>query len=249
MRPIGIGETFRRIVGKAAVRAIREDIQAACGSLQVCAGLEAGCEAAVHAVRETFADEDSEAALLIDASNAFNSVKRECTLQNIVMMCPSFYIFLVNTYRRPIRLFIPAWKEEILSNEGTTQGDPAAMGMYALSVVPLIKETKMSENKEFAQIWYAEDGTGVGKLQRLREWWDMLSEQGPKYGYHANARKTILVVKPQHETKARSIFETTGIEIVTSGTRHLGAALGTEDFAAEYVKSNQIKSNSVGKTQ
>ena len=102
--------------------------------------MEAGCEAAVHAVRETFAQDDTEAALLIDASNAFNSANRRCTIQNIAILCPSFFIFLVNTYRVPIRLFIPAWKKEILSLEGTTQGDPAAMGMYALSVMPLIKE-------------------------------------------------------------------------------------------------------------
>ncbi len=233
VRPIGIGETLRRIVGKAAVRAIRGDIQAACGSLQVCAGLESGCEAAVHAVRESFEAEETEAALLIDASNAFNSVKRECTLQNIATLCPSFYIFLVNTYRRPIRLVIPLWKEEIYSLEGTTQGDPAAMGMYALSVIPLIRSSAV---KTLMQAWYADDGTGVGKLLNLREWWEKISTDGPKYGYYANAKKTILIVKPQHETLARSLFGNTGVDIQANGTRHLGAAIGTQTFIEEYVK-------------
>ena len=40
------------------------------GALQVCAG----CEAAVHAVHRLFFDPESKAALLVDASNAFNSV-------------------------------------------------------------------------------------------------------------------------------------------------------------------------------
>ena len=238
VRPIGIGETLRRIAGKAAVRAIKSDIQQACGSIQVCAGLEAGCKAAVHAVRETFAQDDTEAALLIDASNAFNSANRRCTIQNIAILCPSFFIFLVNTYRVPIRLFIPAWKKEILSLEGTTQGDPAAMGMYALSVMPLIKELSQ---ETLVQAWYADDGTGVGRIQRLKAWWDTIVALGPKYGYHPNARKTVLVVKAEHETKARQLFDGTGIEIMTGGVRHLGAALGDENFVHEYVKRKVSK--------
>ena len=242
VRPIGIGETLRRIVGKAAVRAVRGDIQNACGSLQVCAGLESGCEAAIHAVRECFEDDETEAALLIDASNAFNSVKRECTLKNIAVLCPAFYVFLINTYRRPIRLLIPAWKMEIPSVEGTTQGDPAAMGMYALSVVPMINATKdVAKDGLFLQAWYADDGTGLGKLQQLREWWNQVSTLGPRYGYYANAKKTVLVVKAAHAEKARQLFNGTGIEIVDSGARHLGAAIGDKNFVEQYTKQKVQK--------
>ena len=201
----------------------------------MCSGIEAGCEAAIHSVREAFDDSDTEAALLIDASNAFNSVKRETTIQNIASLCPSFYVFLVNTYRCPIRLFIPVWREEIMSLEGTTQGDPAAMGMYALSVVPLIKLSEKAES-QVCQVWYADDGTGVGKLTQLKGWWDTLASKGPNYGYYTNARKTVLVVKPQHEAQAKGIFANTGIEIQTNGARHLGAAIGSKQFMDEYVQ-------------
>ena len=238
VRPIGIGESLRRLVGKAVVKAIRSDIQTACGSLQVCAGIEAGCEAAIHAIREAFESDDAEGALLIDATNAFNSVHREGTILNISVLCPPFFIFLVNTYRRPIRLFIPTWKEEILSLEGTTQGDPAAMGMYAISVIPIIKK---GDIKELVQAWYADDGTGVGKLEQLRRWWDVIANEGPKYGYHANAKKTILVIKSPFETKARALFADTDIIIETQGTRHLGAALGDKGFMEKYVSDKVQK--------
>ena len=47
------------------------DIVSAAGPLQTCAGHEAGSEAAVHAMKELFGAATSEAALLVDATNAF----------------------------------------------------------------------------------------------------------------------------------------------------------------------------------
>ena len=52
-------------------------------SLQVCAGLEGGAEAAIHAVHDIFKDHTTEAVLLIDAENAFNETNRNTRLHNI----------------------------------------------------------------------------------------------------------------------------------------------------------------------
>ena len=87
VRPIGIGEVLRRIVGKAVLSILKEEIMEATGVLQLCAGQEAGCEVAVHALREVFNSSDSEAILLVDASNAFNSLNRKMALRNIRHLC------------------------------------------------------------------------------------------------------------------------------------------------------------------
>ena len=77
VRPIGIGEVPRRIIAKAILGLLKQDILDASGPLQVCAGQESGCEAANHAMRQIFADMDTDGALLIDATNAFNSINRQ----------------------------------------------------------------------------------------------------------------------------------------------------------------------------
>ena len=74
MRPIGIGATARQIMAKAILMVTRMDIQEAAGSIQLCAGQISGIEASVHAVRSLFQRDDTEAILLVDASNAFNSL-------------------------------------------------------------------------------------------------------------------------------------------------------------------------------
>ena len=55
VRPIGIGETSRRIIAKVVLHIVKQDVMDAAGRLQLCAGQRAGCEASVHATREIFA--------------------------------------------------------------------------------------------------------------------------------------------------------------------------------------------------
>ncbi|MCG8624218.1 MAG: hypothetical protein MJE68_19765, partial [Proteobacteria bacterium] len=73
---------------KAIAIALSNDIQEAAGPLQVCAGHLSGCEAAVHAMHEVFQAPSTEGVILVDASNAFNSLNRETVLRNILHLCP-----------------------------------------------------------------------------------------------------------------------------------------------------------------
>ena len=54
VRPIGVGETLRRIIGKAICVVTRFDVSLECGSEQLCAGLQSGVEGAIHAMDELF---------------------------------------------------------------------------------------------------------------------------------------------------------------------------------------------------
>ena len=141
VRPIGIGEVLRRIIGKAVMRVVSMDVLQAVGPIQLCAGHLAGCEAAVHAMKSIFEEDETEAILLVDAANAFNNLNRSVALRNIHSMCPPLAKILTNCYRNSSMMFVQG--ETLLSCEGTTQGDPLAMAMFALASVPLIKKIEM----------------------------------------------------------------------------------------------------------
>ena len=105
-RPIGVGEVLRRILGKCIMAVVKEDVRRAAGNLQVCAGQQAGGEAAIHAMKEIFMQDDCEAVLLVDATNAFNSINRKTMLHNISIKCPSLAMYVKNTYGKPCDLYI-----------------------------------------------------------------------------------------------------------------------------------------------
>ena len=97
VRPIGVGEVLRRIIGKVVSRNSTEEIKAAAGPLQTCAGHEAGAEAAIHAMKEK---DETDAVILIDASNVFNRMNRTTAIHNIQILCPNIAMFIVNTQCR-----------------------------------------------------------------------------------------------------------------------------------------------------
>ena len=203
---------------------MREDIQDVAGSIQLCAGQLGGAEAAVHAVRECF-DRDrtearTEAPLLVDASNAFNSLNREAALRNICHLCPSISTMLINTYRVPAELFIDG--EVIYSREGTTQGDPMAMPFSVIATIPMIKSLPESAT-------YADDAVALGFVRDLRIWWDSLTNVGPSFGYYANPAKTWLVTKDSCLADAIKTFAGTNVNVTSVGRPYLGTPLGSPE--------------------
>ena len=220
VRPIGIGEVMRRITGRIIVDCIRQDLTSLGGNMQLCLGQKCCIEHAIHSLRQSY-DPENEVILLIDAKNAFSVLNRRTALENVKALCPSMLVALQNSYSHPSHLYIG--KLTILSQEGTTQGDPFAMAMYGIAILPLISRL---HNDSLTQKWYADDGSVVGKLKDIRALFDKLNQLGPKYGYLVNPPKCQLIIKPGGERQASTEFAGTNVEI-TQGARVLGSVIGS----------------------
>ena len=74
VRLIGIGEILRRIIGKAICWVLNPEIQETAGPFQASTGLKGGAEAAIHVMKDIFNADDTDGIILVDVSNAFNSL-------------------------------------------------------------------------------------------------------------------------------------------------------------------------------
>ena len=96
VRPVGVGEVFRRIMTKCLIQITKPDILDVTRSLQVSAGQKSGSEAAVHAINSMFSADETDAVLLIDATNAFNTLNRAAALRNISINTMPHHSYICN---------------------------------------------------------------------------------------------------------------------------------------------------------
>ena len=136
------------------------------------------------------------------------------------ILCPEIATYISNCYIKPARLFITG-DGEFSSKEGTTQGDPIAMGMCALGLMPLLTSVITSETNKLVQIAFADDLTGVGTIDEPQKWWENVLYYGPYLGYHVNELKSWLITKEDHLEQARQKFRSASTIITTSASwRH-----------------------------
>ena len=179
-----------------------------------------------HIMRCMFEDETTDAVILVDARNAFNSMNRQAALNNIRVICPQIASILVNTYRRPARLIILG-ASDMYFLEGARQGDNLAMAFYALGTAPLVNALQIT-SPEVRQVCLTDDISGVGSLDDLIIWWKNVISEGKKFGYLVNKKKIWLILKDHGILQeAQCLFSNTGIKLTTDGQSHLGAAIGT----------------------
>ena len=234
VRPIGIGDIFRRLCCKIVLLLTKGQATKACGIDQLCCGFEAGIEGAVHHIRglwENHADDEEPwGVLLIDARNAFNEGNRKQMVCTARHLWPSGARFLFNMYRRHAVLVMRGDNKGstvfLHSKEGITQGCPLAMLGYILLLLPLIRVLK----KEFSGVdspWYADDGAAAGKIPRILAFFNRLCELGPDFGYFPEESKSKSIVRGKDLERVKIRLEKSESKLtLTDGSRYLGGFIG-----------------------
>ena len=96
---------------------------------------------------------------------------------------------------------------------------------YACATVPILilstlgQKGKKTSTKPVKQVWYTDDAAGGGKIAHLSSWWDDLCTNGPLFGYYPKPSKTWVIVKPEHEERAKKAFP--DLQITVVGKRYL----------------------------
>ena len=143
---------------------------------------------------------DADAVLSIDAENKLNSINRKVMLHNVKFICPIIATYIINCYATPSRLFIVGLGG-IFSSEGTTYGDPTAIGAYALGILPLIKfllEFINLNEMNAKEVVFADHFSVARNLNSIKDSWHKLTAISSKYGYFSKPAKSCLIVKEKN---------------------------------------------------
>ena len=147
IRLIGIGEVLGRIVGKIISLNIKSDIEDACDPIQVCGSHSAGAEAAIYPMTAIFQADETETVILVDAANAFNSMRCFAALHNIQIICHQSQQSRL-TLIEPNPVFLQLGEENCsVKRELPMQGDNLAMAFYSLISTTLISFLYLQEKK------------------------------------------------------------------------------------------------------
>ena len=183
-------------------------------------------------MRTIYEDQSIEVVLLVHVSNAFNSINRNAFLHNITIICPPLARYVRNCIMLTHDYLLLVGVKS--NQEGITQGDPTAMAIYAIAIIPLVlmlvEEASQVDNTRKTAA-YAHDLATAGTIVRLRNWWDTLTRLRPKFRYFSEgkqyAQPIISVCKTWCGKVSLFLYKhnETNIKIITEGQRHLGALL------------------------
>ena len=133
----------------------------------------------------------------------------------------------------------------IPSQEGIAQGNPLAMLIYSIGIMPLVRQLKVyhppvdippvviipppvGRPPPVVNTWYADDTGAAGKYDAIEKFFKDLERIDPDFGYFPEPSKSILIVRSRNLQSGRLFFNEQrrrGFQI-TTGYRYLGGFIG-----------------------
>ena len=191
IRPIAVGNLFRRLTSKCSMSGVYERAAKKLGPHQLGVGVPGGLESIIHAVNQLVAEEADEGWMLLqlDLVNAFNVCDRDSAFQAVEEEFPDIMKWVLTCYSTAS--FLVFGDSIIMSECGFHQGDPLASLLFSLTLHPIIEKINSDVPGLSLNEWYLDDGAVAGKKEQLQQVVDILLEHGPARGLHLSTAATV----------------------------------------------------------
>ena len=241
LRPVAVGETIRRLTSKCLCSTVREAAQALFAPLQVGVACPRGGEAAVHVVRqytERHRDSPSKTLLLVDFSNAFNTVDRSKFLAACREQTPGVAAWASWCYGAPSQL---VFHETVIeSTAGVQQGDNLGPLLFSLALHPLLSRLKDIPGLDIV-IGYLDDIALAGDDTAVKTALDLLEAEAQTLGLKLNLEKCVLVPTAGSRSRAQlGAFPAAVKRCLDGNFKFLGAPVGDKEFCAKFTREKRV---------
>ena len=200
IRPIAVGDTIRRLIGKVLLS--HPDVKAEICTLQPrqCGvGVPYAAELigmGTQRVAEVFSTDCDPSSpdfvvMQVDVRNAFNTLDRSAMLTQCLKKTPTIYNWLSWCYADPCALICQG-HQVATSSCGVHQGDALGPIGFALGLEQALDECKTEEDVLPWSCWYLDDGTLVGNLDTIGCFVQKLVPALSKIGLQVNLSKCTL---------------------------------------------------------
>jgi hypothetical protein len=123
-----------------------------------------------------------------------------------------------------------------MSREGVAQGDPLAMALYGITLLPLIEHLR-AEFPDVLQPWYADDGVMHGQGSRVAPCFQELCRAGPMFGYYPEVEKSIVICPLGDQPCLKVRFHAAGMKVKwRRGHRYVGGHVSSMAMLTRFVE-------------
>ena len=245
VRPIAVGETWRRLAGKCLCSSLREAAAQNLWPLQVGVAVPLGTETAIHTARQWMQRNTGHADkcfLQVDFRNAFNTIDRAAMLRQVRLHMPGLAPWAEWCYDHHSRLLFH--HSPLLSEAGVQQGDPLGPLLFALTLQPALRAAAAGAAGQAPELTFAflDDACLAGGSRQVAAGLTRLAAAGRQVGLELSPSKCVLTVCAGPDgTVDRRAFPA-GIQVNHTGaTCLLGAPIGPQAYTEDYTRTKRVE--------